>query len=120
MRNASTVKFLTCYTHRDIEERVAKNNKNFEKVVNFMAKNLRPGFTCIEMLQLAAHVSDSLGIYLDRMAKRNRKALICWFSEHWDKIQEYFLINGVRLNYPVEETCSSPNFFEVLNLLNYH
>lgn len=77
------VKFLTNYTTEDINKRVDKIGVHLSIVHYFLIDYLGAGFTNVELMQLAQNVSQRLGIYLDRMAKRNKNALLCWFAENW-------------------------------------
>ena len=51
----------------------------FEKI---MGKKVRASF----ILSVAQILSSTFQIKLDRLAKRNRTALLCWYAENWVKI----------------------------------
>lgn len=43
--------------------------------------------TTMFLLDLAADLEKKINIEVDRLARRNRQALLCWFAENWEKIQ---------------------------------
>lgn len=122
--------FFTNYTSVDIENRVKKAGIHLSIIQYVLSKTLGPAFTNSELLSLASLISNGLGIYIDRMAKRNKNALMCWFSENWMMIYPYirkqmskdYSINHKRIN----ENNNTEHLFttfdptDVLQLLNKH
>ncbi|EAX90368.1 hypothetical protein TVAG_036800 [Trichomonas vaginalis G3] len=122
--------FFTNYTVEDINKRVLKAGENLNIVYSVLSNAIGVAFTNNELLSLANIVSNRLGIYIDRMAKRNKNALMCWFSENWMMIYPYirkqmskdYSINHKRIN----ENNNTEHLFttfdptDVLQLLNKH
>jgi hypothetical protein len=108
-----------------IQDRVRKN-------ANLMPEVLKElGLLCSESLQkkdlivIAGKVSTLCNVPLDRLAKRSRDCLICWFSEHWPCIVTTLrevCRNGVEAvdiqkdkQYPLIDSGSSFQTFTELN-----
>ena len=69
----------------------------FEKI---MGRKVRAAF----ILNVAQILSSMLQIKLDRLAKRNRTALLCWYAENWQKI-------APQLQTVVLQYAKDPDFF---------
>ena len=66
-------------------QRVRKTMDNLEdirKTLNIIYNN---SYKHKNGIKLAIYLSQKFGIRIDRQAKRYKEALLCWFSENWDK-----------------------------------
>jgi hypothetical protein len=43
-----------------------------------------------ELLVVARHLSEAINVPLDRLAKRSRDCLLCWFCENWRAVESLF------------------------------
>ncbi|EAX95366.1 hypothetical protein TVAG_425500 [Trichomonas vaginalis G3] len=126
------VKFLTHYTSDDISKRINEAGVHVNIVQYVLFGVLGNAFKNTELLDLAVKVSQKLGIYIDRMAKRNKTALLCWFAENWMAIYPYLcsqnmihsqkhignniIIGDLKQNVVKKEIDPT----NVLQLLNHH
>ncbi|EAX95002.1 hypothetical protein TVAG_243550 [Trichomonas vaginalis G3] len=81
-----------------ILERVQQNGIKIDYVSAYINKLFRTKLAHTTLLALAKAISESTGIQLDRLAKRYKSALLCWYSENWDKLQNQirnFNINSI-------------------------
>lgn len=131
-KSMKPLKFSTNYTHEDMMIRVKMNEGNLEIVKYTLINFFGGGFTNAELINIAVYISNGIGIKVDRMAKRNRDALLCWFSENWGLIypiltkSKLLLLNHTKMN----KNCNLPNQmqketvthkpYDVLQLLNQH
>lgn len=120
------LKYNTNYKHEDIIERVRKNEGYFEMVKYFINDYLGNGYTNAQLVSLARYFSNECSIYLDRMAKRNRNALLCWFSENWLSILPHLTSSNVMFLKKENDEHYNMNssyplvILDVHYLLNYH
>lgn len=86
--------------------------------------------TALSLLKNANHYAKKIGIQVDRLAKRNRSAMLCWYAENWDKIKPYLPYKqDVQLisiepsiysqTYP-QQTIIEYDVSDIRQLLNYH
>ncbi|EAX91285.1 hypothetical protein TVAG_251290 [Trichomonas vaginalis G3] len=74
--------------------------------------------TFAHLLQLAEVLHKKLDIQLDRLAKRNRSALLCWYTETWDLIQPKLVSMRKRSNRrrkSIKQEVSSPRNNQICN-----
>lgn len=55
-------------------------------ILAYLEKTYNKHLTTASLLMLANTAVYSLNLPIDRLAKRNRQALLCWFAEHWNVI----------------------------------
>ena len=82
-------KFHHSQSYRDnerIQKRIAANEGKLEYVSKFLDQYFGAHVNAEILISLAKIVMSNYQITLDRLAKRNRSALLCWYSENWDKI----------------------------------
>ena len=72
--------------HERISKRIFNVGVMLDFVTAFFEKKLGSYVTVFSLLEIATKVSIKTKIKLDRLAKRNRTALLCWFAEHWNKV----------------------------------
>lgn len=117
-------RYLTKYTAEDINERIKRNGTKLSYVHYFLIDFLGPGFPIIDLMSLAVDISRGLGIYLDRMAKRNKKALICWFTENWSviypRIGDFHTKANMNQQITLEQQKSDQYSSDIFKLLNHN
>ncbi|EAY01807.1 hypothetical protein TVAG_273180 [Trichomonas vaginalis G3] len=69
-----------------IEERITQNGSKIEVVSLYIDRYFSTHVTSAILLSFSKIISEQLNIKVDRLAKRNRSALLCWYAEHWDQI----------------------------------
>lgn len=93
-RKVSQHKRTTVQSIRD-HEKISKRMNNlgvkYDYVSAYFEKMIGPHFTAFSLLEIATRVATKLKLKLDRLAKRNRSALLCWFGEHWSLIYPHLL-----------------------------
>ncbi|EAX93545.1 hypothetical protein TVAG_203360 [Trichomonas vaginalis G3] len=72
--------------HEMILERIKKNGVKMDFVSAYIDKIFGMHVTISPLLEFALHISHQFGLKVDRLAKRNRNALLCWFSENWETV----------------------------------
>lgn len=84
---------LTGQTQRDTEKinsRIRMNQHEIPKVEMELLRYFSGRPIISELLTLASELVNGLegelklNLKIDRLAKRNRDCLLCWFAEHWD------------------------------------
>ena len=108
-----------------IQTRIQQNGSKIEYVSNFLDRYFRTHVTSVILLSLARIFIRKLDLTLDRLAKRNRTALLCWFAENWDPIYAQlkrtdFLTYVANQGFPDEngQIQSSPNPESELSLIH--
>lgn len=120
-----------------IQQRIIRNGYTYQFVSNYMDKYFDTHVTSSILLNLANIIIAKNGIKLDRLAKRNRSALICWYAENWNIIhpilKDLSFINNLvdnnencekfdqKINIPIhnqEQSNFDPSNISLL--LNYH
>lgn len=69
-----------------IRHRVNSNLTQIEFISNFLDRYFHTHVTAEILLNLANIFIKKLDLKIDRLAKRNRSALLCWYAENWDSI----------------------------------
>ncbi|EAX81677.1 hypothetical protein TVAG_515410 [Trichomonas vaginalis G3] len=83
-------KHNTTQSQRDnerIEKRKMKNGLKTEYIYAYFNRLIGSHVTFPLLLSFAKIFAQDLQIYIDRLAKRNRSALLCWYAENWDSIK---------------------------------
>ncbi|EAX95530.1 hypothetical protein TVAG_126600 [Trichomonas vaginalis G3] len=118
--------------HKMIFERVKLNGIKMDFVSAYIDRIIGTKVTYLNLLSFAIDISSVLEIKLDRLAKRNRNALLCWYAENWERIQphiqklktmkEYNLKTQIDLsisnspqNHQIDEKVDPTNLWQLLN-----
>ncbi|EAX95265.1 hypothetical protein TVAG_149850 [Trichomonas vaginalis G3] len=91
--------------HDMITERVHNNGIKIDFVSEYIDRKFGLHVTTAPLLAFAAEMSNKYCIKLDRLAKRNRDALLCWYSENWDTVFPH--LNDIAIYLP---KCKIQNF----------
>lgn len=75
--------------------------------------------TAVSLLSRANILERMLGIPIDRLARRNRQALFCWFTENWEIIRPY-LMQPTYPTTPYKPKVEIIDVSDISRLLNYH
>lgn len=75
--------------HLLIFERIKYNGIKMDFVSEYMDREFGTKVKYVHLLSMANNLSRMLDIRLDRLAKRNRNALLCWYAENWALIQPH-------------------------------
>lgn len=102
--------------------RIGKIGVKMDIVTAYLENMFGQHATAMILLHQAAIIEKNLSIEIDRLAKRNRQALLCWFAENWDQILPF--LNGNKenrrqkiINYNKSHEIDVSDFRQ---LLNYH
>ena len=85
-------KTLTSQTQKDQEMtviRLKQNEAKIGKVTEILESLLGQRVQKKVLLEVAKEVSKKTRITLDRLAKRSRDCLICWFCENFEQVLPY-------------------------------
>ncbi|EAX99405.1 hypothetical protein TVAG_043130 [Trichomonas vaginalis G3] len=115
--------------HNDIRSRIRTNGIKFDLVNEIIKSKLGGHATTTILMKLADKFSHELKIRVDRLAKRNKNALICWYAENWHLIAPFF--TKLELDYDEEKQIAGQkkqekgisNFIDpsdIFQLLNDH
>ncbi|EAY02055.1 hypothetical protein TVAG_383580 [Trichomonas vaginalis G3] len=94
--------------HLQIFERIRENGIKMDFVSAYIDREFGTKVKYLSLLSIAGNLSKELDLKLDRLAKRNRNALLCWYAENWDKIQPHIKEQKTCLDISSEEDISSP------------
>lgn len=70
-----------------IMKRVQINGIKIDFVTTYINRYFKTRLAHTTLLALAKAISERIDIKLDRLAKRYKSALMCWYAENWDIIQ---------------------------------
>lgn len=114
--------------HNRIVMRMEQIGVKMDYVSACLEKMCKTKLTSSYLLFIANGLISKLHIPIDRLAKRNRTALLCWYAEHWEEVFSY--IPSILKNYKVddyqspEKTSSLQGYifnpFDISQLLNSH
>lgn len=82
-------KRLTPQSQRDsekIQKRVVDLGPKVEYVSSYVDKFFGTHVNIEILTSIARIVEQKYNIPLDRLAKRNRRAMLCWYAENWDVV----------------------------------
>lgn len=77
----------TVRDYEKIQKRIQENEGKLQFISEFLDHFFGTHVNTLILNSLAKIIMDKHGLSLDRLAKRNRSALLCWYAENWDKIQ---------------------------------
>lgn len=75
--------------HEQIFQRIRLNGIKMDFVSAYIDREIGYRVTYLSLLSFAMWLTKRLDIKIDRLAKRNRNALLCWYAENWDTIQPH-------------------------------
>lgn len=123
-----------------VKRRIRINGEKFDQVSNYIDKYFGIHVTIAILTSLAKIVTGKHKVKLDRLARRNRAALLCWYTENWDiihpilkdaafrtKIKKQFMANNEKDQEKCiqqgtigikDDVCIDPS--DISYLLNYH
>lgn len=111
-------KRTTARSVRDYDA-VAYRTKSLGTRVDLVTDTLKNTFgqnvTASWLLHWAKRIEQMLGLQIDRLARRNRQALFCWFTENWDIVHPFIVSHT---NGDSEIHIDVRNFYDVRVLLN--
>lgn len=73
--------------NEQLQIRIQKVGMDLEFVATYLKQIFGIDVTASTLLKLAEQLCYQYSLCLDRQAKRNRKALLCWYCENWKLIQ---------------------------------
>lgn len=85
----------TIRDYKKLQIRMKANEGKLEFVSNYLDDYFGTHVNAQILSSLAKIIIDIHGLSLDRLAKRNRSALLCWYAENWDKIEP--VLKGLNL-----------------------
>ncbi|EAX99603.1 hypothetical protein TVAG_427670 [Trichomonas vaginalis G3] len=94
-RSVNKHKRKTSQSKRDYEKiknRISQAGIQMDYVAAYLEKLYGDHMTVTNLLSLATKIAQKLDLNIDRLAKRNRSALICWFAENWKIVYPYLPI----------------------------
>lgn len=116
-KKSSTKRKRTLQSIRDndlIQKRVVNTGSKLQYVTEYIDRYFRTHVTSEILMSLAKIAIEKHNLQIDRLAKRNRTALLCWYSENWDAILQ--VLNEYNfMDYPQpqkEPTFPEPVVFE--------
>lgn len=71
---------------KKLEQRIKSNEGKLQFVSDYLDDYFGTHVNTMILGSLAKIIINTYGITLDRLAKRNRTALLCWYAENWEKI----------------------------------
>lgn len=115
--------------HDDTLNRIKLNGVKMDLVSAIIERQFGRHVTIETLLMIAQNLSKEQGIKIDRLAKRNRSALLCWYAENWTHIYPH--LNDLELTTKKKHDQSKdqqnpiPNDknvdpSDIFQLLNYH
>ena len=72
--------------YKKIQERVRKNLSQLEYIERYFEKILSKKAKATFLSEVAQEAANKLNLHIDRLAKRYRNALLCWYAENWAQI----------------------------------
>lgn len=93
--------------YETIQHRMKLNQEKLGFVAAYIDRYFETHVTTAILISLAKILINKFDLKLDRLAKRNRSALLCWYAENWDLILPY-----LRQGKPsfIKSTLVSPNY----------
>lgn len=88
-----------------IMKRIKETGVRMDYVDAYIERNLNAHITFKTMLSFARRIAKELGLRVDRLAKRNRNALLCWFAENWEILEPRIC----EIKIDKDEDISSPS-----------
>lgn len=121
----------TTQSIRDNERTLARLKKNgfkIEYVTAYIDRQFGTHVSSANLLTFAHELCEKLSLKLDRIAKRNKNALICWYAENWHIVQPHLKDLTLPLKHESDnqdEKNTNNNTqendpMEISQLLNHH
>lgn len=101
----------TIRDYKKLQIRMKENDGKYQYISTFLDKYFGTHVNTMILNSLAKIITDVHGVPLDRLAKRNRSAMLCWYAENWDKICP--VLSQLKLSFGKSQT-----FFGETKLLN--
>lgn len=79
-----------------LKKRIKKIGIKMDLVSAYFENIFGGHVTTLFLLNLAADLEKKIHVEVDRLARRNRQALLCWFAENWDKVKPIILEEKVQ------------------------
>ncbi|EAY17211.1 hypothetical protein TVAG_291630 [Trichomonas vaginalis G3] len=127
-RDINDIMFSNIKDQEAIEDRIIKNEHMIDVVVSCLESHHGGKLTVDQLRIYARSVSKIINKKIDRLANRNRMALLCWYSENWNEIYPH--LNEFIPSNPENQNSSDheQNFetdrevdpSDLHQLLNYH
>lgn len=111
--------------HERIHIRISKLGSKVTIVSAYLEGIYGQKITFSLLLTYANDISRKLNIRLDRLARRYRQGILCWFAENWSAIHPLiqssdYLHNLVKPQRKTEELNSNIDITDLNHLLNAH
>lgn len=132
-RTTNKHKRKTAQSIRDYEEvkkRVFETGIKMDLISEYLDKVFGVHVTALSLVDNACKLSQQLGLRVDRLAKRNRSAMLCWYAEHWDLIRPLLpqrsdsqIVGLVKNELPTKHPIQTHNHIDISDinqLLNFH
>ena len=88
----------TMIEQEDLNRRIRRNQASIPQISYFMDRFFGGNLRLKEATALASNLAKHIGLKLDRVAKRHKPAMICWFCENWNCLFPYLLkMKGIKL-----------------------
>ncbi|EAY13254.1 hypothetical protein TVAG_463880 [Trichomonas vaginalis G3] len=97
-----------------VQKRVKFNGEKLDYVSNYIDKYFGAHVTIAILTSLAKIVMGKHKVKLDRLARRNRAALLCWYAENWDIIHPILKENDFKKKIKIK-MHSYPNHIDRSN-----
>lgn len=125
----------TIRDYERIQRRIQYNGDKVRKVSNYIDNYFGTHVTIAILTSLAKIVMGKYKVTLDRLARRNRSALLCWYAENWDIISDILKEKNFKNLIKPLNTIQEQNLvqkkkeiskpavydpFDLAVLLNYH
>ena len=99
----------TLIEQENLNKRIKRNQPLYSEVQRFLDRFFGGNFHLKEAVALASNICTYSSAKLDRIAKRHKPAIICWFCENWQSIVPYLLkMKGIKLPDEENSTAVSP------------
>ncbi|EAY03545.1 hypothetical protein TVAG_041970 [Trichomonas vaginalis G3] len=89
--------------HEQLMNRISKLGIKVDYVSAYLDYLYGTHATVFMLLPQAEEMEKKLQIEVDRLARRSKQALICWYAENWEVIYPYINVeneqSGVKLGY---------------------
>lgn len=116
--------------HTEIARRLNMSGIKIDLITEILETKYGGKFKLEDLLRFACDTSQKININVDRLAKRNRGALLCWFAENWNFIlpyinnfntKNYFIARDVKKSLKESDAaCNIIDPSDIRQLINYH
>lgn len=77
--------------HHYLQRRIKDVGIKMDLVSEYLCKMFGDHVTALYLLAIAMSISEKIETRVDRLARRNKSALMCWYAENWGKIYPFFI-----------------------------